>query len=423
MEETPAGAALNPNLGLPAPQHTSLGSTLDASMPLMAGLSLAHHLIVAETPLSSTASHLVAAPDSPLIREGNPTPPRVSGVHVLTPTGVGSSSAQKVSVSIGNALGTLPRPPHDCTWVRSHYMQADPRSSRKNDLQQLLIILPDGLCGIFHRSGKTGKIIVRPTIDMIHEGSKKWTTTTVGYFLGRKPPFHQVSSFARSMWSSVKDVIATVNGFYFIQFKTCEAMEEVPIWVKFCHLPVELWTNDGLSTVVSCIGRPLYPDAITKACTRLDFARVCVMIDYNATLPKHLIVLAPGDDGHELPYGVEIEYEWVPQHCTIYQSLGHKTAQCPTTKKPDKPPVAMYVQKSMNANSPAHVRGEVATDPQVDNSRKEVPRVAPTCTRPEDTGKGKELVVYNPFNALTSPTDDNMMEWGPKSNSLEGCVP
>ena len=65
---------------------------------------------------------------------------------------------------------------------------------------------------------------------------------------------------------------------------------QVPVWVKLRHFPVELWTNDGLSTVASGIGRPLYPDAITRACMRLDFARVCVMLDINAKLPKHLVI-------------------------------------------------------------------------------------------------------------------------------------
>ncbi|KAL0395054.1 UNVERIFIED_CONTAM: hypothetical protein Slati_4471600 [Sesamum latifolium] len=48
---------------------------------------------------------------------------------------------------------------------------------------------------------------------------------------------------------------------------------EVPILIKLRHLPVEYWTNEGLSIVASVIGKPLYPDAITKACTRLNFAR------------------------------------------------------------------------------------------------------------------------------------------------------
>ncbi|KAL0439702.1 UNVERIFIED_CONTAM: hypothetical protein Slati_2453200 [Sesamum latifolium] len=68
---------------------------------------------------------------------------------------------------------------------------------------------------------------------------------------------------------------------------------QVPEWIKLRHLPVELWTNEGLSTVSSGIGKPLYPDAITRACTRLNFARVCVMLDISSKLPKHIVIMVP----------------------------------------------------------------------------------------------------------------------------------
>ncbi|KAK4383265.1 hypothetical protein Sango_2792600 [Sesamum angolense] len=84
---------------------------------------------------------------------------------------------------------------------------------------------------------------------------------------------------------------------------------EIPIWIKLRHLPVELWTTEGLSTIASGIGRPLYPDAITRACTRLDFTRVCVMLN-------------------------------------VSSSLGHSTKECPLSKS-TKPAVSIYVRKSM----------------------------------------------------------------------------
>ncbi|KAL0293373.1 UNVERIFIED_CONTAM: Transposon TX1 uncharacterized protein [Sesamum angustifolium] len=120
-------------------------------------------------------------------------------------------------------------------------------------------------------------------------------------------------------------------GFFFFQFENVAAMEEVieggpwlylgqpivlqkwepgmvlrklkhtevPIWIKLRHLPVELWTTEGLSTVASGIGRPLYPDAITRACTRLDFARVCVMLNVNSKLPKHVVIMMPNELGEQ----------------------------------------------------------------------------------------------------------------------------
>ncbi|KAK4384224.1 hypothetical protein Sango_3080900 [Sesamum angolense] len=136
-------------------------------------------------------------------------------------------------------------------------------------------------------------------------------------------------------------LLATSNGFFFFQFENVAAMEEVieggpwlylgqlivlqkwepgmvlrklkhtevPIWIKLRHLPVELWTTEGLSTVASGIGRPLYPDTITRACTRLDFARVCVMLNVNSKLPKHVVIMMPNELGGESACKVDVEYE------------------------------------------------------------------------------------------------------------------
>ncbi|KAK4407908.1 putative ribonuclease H protein [Sesamum angolense] len=120
---------------------------------------------------------------------------------------------------------------------------------------------------------------------------------------------------------------------------------QVPVWIRLCHLPIEFWTDDGLSTVASGVGRPLYQDTITRACTRLDFARVCVMLDISSTLPKHLIIMMPREDGTEVPCKVEVEYEWVPPKCKNCMSSGHSTSACPNARKIDKSPVSVYVQK------------------------------------------------------------------------------
>ncbi|KAK4384323.1 hypothetical protein Sango_3072300 [Sesamum angolense] len=220
-------------------------------------------------------------------------------------------------------------------------------------------------------------VLVRPTIDIIREGSNRWNTTAIGYFLGKRPYFHHLNEFVRSIWPAVRDVKATSNGFFFFQFKTMAAMEEVleggpwlylgqpivlqkwepgmvlrklkhtevPVWIKLRHLPVELWTTDGLSTVASGIGRPLYPDAITRACTRLDFARVCVMLNVSSKLPKHIVIMMPNEHGGESACKVDVEYEWLPPKCTNCTSLGHATKECPLTKM-EKPAVSIYVRKN-----------------------------------------------------------------------------
>ncbi|KAL2231098.1 UNVERIFIED_CONTAM: hypothetical protein Sindi_1704200 [Sesamum indicum] len=180
---------------------------------------------------------------------------------------------------------------------------------------------------------QNGEVVVRPTLDTIRNGSTRWRTTAVGYFLGKRQYYHHVKEFALSVWPGLREVTATIHGFFFFQFKTVAHMEEiieggpwlfqgqpivlqkwvpgmvmrklkhtqVPVWIKLRHLPVELWTEEGLSIVASSIGKPLYPDAITRACTRLDFARVCVMLDVHSKIHKHIIIMAPNEEGGETP--------------------------------------------------------------------------------------------------------------------------
>ncbi|KAL2228566.1 UNVERIFIED_CONTAM: hypothetical protein Sindi_1836300 [Sesamum indicum] len=129
---------------------------------------------------------------------------------------------------------------------------------------------------------------------------------------------------------------------------------QVPVWIRLTHLPVELWTVEGLSMVASGIGRSLYSDAIMRACTRLDLARVCVMLDVSSTLPKHIIIMMPNEDGGETPCKINVEYEWQPPKCTSCMMLGHTAKMCAFTKpsNPAKSPVFVYVPKTVPARRP-----------------------------------------------------------------------
>ncbi|KAL0427388.1 UNVERIFIED_CONTAM: hypothetical protein Slati_2913600 [Sesamum latifolium] len=218
----------------------------------------------------------------------------------------------------------------------------------------------------------------------------------------------------------VKDIIATVNGFYFFQFKIETAMEEVieggpwlfqgqsivlqrwepslalrkykntqvPIWIKLRQLPIEFWTNEGLSTVASGIGRPLYPDAITKACTRLDFARVCVMLDITSKLSKHIVIMVPKEDGVFIPR----------------QKVENKGS------KDDR---GMIWEEPINRDTIA------PSDPVMREHVREQP--VPLSTVGD--GKGKEIVIYNPFEVLTNNGDGvECSTKGPKQNNPQVLV-
>ena len=70
---------------------------------------------------------------------------------------------------------------------------------------------------MYKRQIQNGEVVVRPTMETIRNGSIKWKTTAVGYFLGKRPYFYHVKDFAFSAWPGLREVKATTNGFFFFQ--------------------------------------------------------------------------------------------------------------------------------------------------------------------------------------------------------------
>ncbi|KAL0294207.1 UNVERIFIED_CONTAM: hypothetical protein Sradi_6898700 [Sesamum radiatum] len=273
------------------------------------------------------------------------------------------------------------------------------------------------------------EILIKPTPAMVAQGSRRWQSTAVGYFLGRRPYFPQLEAFARANWKGLQQVSATSNGFFFFRFKTTAFMEEVieegpwlfqgqpvvlqpweqgmslrrqkhlqvPVWIRIRHLPMEYWTEDGLSAVASGIGTPLYADKITKNCLRLDFARVFSLL-----------------------------------------SLGHTANACPEMRvAKQRPPVAVYVQKRQSTEGgksgeqddevakccgQVEVSGNTCPNQQDDNTGGDVANFStthrqnikpcpevPKANAADFTSKGKEIIVYNSFAALESDEADGVL--------------
>ena len=43
------------------------------------------------------------------------------------------------------------------------------------------------------------------------------------------------------------------------------SLHAIPVWAQFFNIPIELWTEKGLSLIASAIGKPLYANSATKA--------------------------------------------------------------------------------------------------------------------------------------------------------------
>ncbi|KAK4381150.1 hypothetical protein Sango_2996300 [Sesamum angolense] len=260
--------AINPpRYGAAPPMTSTEMAVLNSSLtqPLIAPISGSAAVGIAPATLPEISI------SSPRFWPAPPQQPAATANH-LQPSGLWATLPQPPSIGSAPAtspleilIGNIPLKPCSDLYVSEDKIAA----AFHNSSRKTLTYIPP--------SEQNGEVLVRPTIDMIREGSNRWNTTVVGYFLGKRLYFHHLNNFVHSIWPAVQDVKATSNGFFFFQFKTMAAMEkvleggpwlylgqpivlqkwepgmvlrklkhtEVPVWIKLRHLPVELWTTDG----------------------------------------------------------------------------------------------------------------------------------------------------------------------------------
>ncbi|KAL0295710.1 UNVERIFIED_CONTAM: hypothetical protein Sangu_3188400 [Sesamum angustifolium] len=235
----------------------------------------------------------------------------------------------------------------------------------------------DNIAGAFLQSSRktlhfvpptrqNGEVIIRPTKEVVDNGSKKWHTTAVGYFLGRC--WEQGMSLRRQQHT------------------------HVPVWIRLKHLPMEYWTEEGLSTVASGIGTPLFLMASPKLVLGL-------------TMPGPVL-----RNGKEDPKRVDVEYEWLPQKCTTCCSLGHVEKFCPANsmKKTTAPPIKVFVKKR-----------SVIPDTADTEQNTELAGVANSVSNssgPSGLGKGKAIALYNSYGVLDTDSIEENDDQSPGPN-------
>lgn len=111
-------------------------------------------------------------------------------------------------------------------------------------------------------------------------------------------------------------------------------LHRIPVWAKFHNVPIELWSEEGLSHIASAVGIPLYADAATENCS--TFARICVEVDASVPLVDDFEVEVLQVDGSSSLVTIDVSYQWRPPVCEVCKVFGHATTAC-------KPPV---VQKA-----------------------------------------------------------------------------
>lgn len=103
---------------------------------------------------------------------------------------------------------------------------------------------------------------------------------------------------------------------------------KIPLWINFHGIPMELFTNEAISRIASVVDIPLLMDRATKLCNRLSFARVCVEISQEASLPASIHV----DIEYFGNIEVVVKYPWRPLFCSLCKESSHHDIDCKSFK-------------------------------------------------------------------------------------------
>ncbi|KAK8672341.1 hypothetical protein V6N13_110714 [Hibiscus sabdariffa] len=101
-------------------------------------------------------------------------------------------------------------------------------------------------------------------------------------------------------------------------------LDSAPVWVQLWHIPLELYTQQGLGYFASALGKPLYSDKATILKQSLEYAKICVEVSAKSSLPESILV----DMGDGYSIHVSVELVWAPPQCSQCSIFGHLDETC-----------------------------------------------------------------------------------------------
>ena len=163
-----------------------------------------------------------------------------------------------------------------------------------------------------------GQMHLSPPESVAEKGAQSWDNCIVGHFVGTKLSFPVVNLIARKIWTreGLVEVLAQEHGFYFFKFSNSqgkdaildrgpwlfvgrqyvlqnyelglklnkEEVRKLPVWVQLHNVPVEYWTEEGLSILASAVGVPFYADHATETYKQISYAQICVEVSADKPL-------------------------------------------------------------------------------------------------------------------------------------------
>ncbi|OIT32324.1 hypothetical protein A4A49_08417 [Nicotiana attenuata] len=169
-----------------------------------------------------------------------------------------------------------------------------------------------------------------------------------------------------------------------------EFLIEIPLWVRFPKLPMNCWSGNSLSRIVSTIGISMFADEYTAKQSRISFTRSLIEINITKPLPRRLPVM---DDSGAI-FEQAVEYDWKPEFCERCLKVGHDCAKIPKEgvnqdqqPKKRRPPPVKQIWKTKETTV-ASTSEE--SQKQVEESSKEVECTSEQPENMEDKQQAEE---------------------------------
>ncbi|XP_039036061.1 uncharacterized protein At4g02000-like [Hibiscus syriacus] len=290
----------------------------------------------------------------------------------------------------------------------------------------------------FPPNERNGTLLVHPLPEVFEGGISEWKYSLVGQFLGSAPNFSSLQRIIDGLWKNpLKGSNIQVSyvgpNLYLFSFESDTArdwvmengpwhfynkplilrkwepnmqklhfdLSRIPIWVHLFNVPLELFSNEGLSYIASAIGYPLSMDSITASKTRLEYAKVCVEVGVSEVIPKSIDVML----NNGLHSTVTVEIPWLPPSCKSCNTFGHNTKSCKVNPSPSL--TAQVWRKNDPLASTTHAPVNTCID--FAESSKITENVSAQVSSTKDSGPGTGIVSpqgsKNESAKISSPKD------------------
>ncbi|KAK8571128.1 hypothetical protein V6N13_025684 [Hibiscus sabdariffa] len=249
-----------------------------------------------------------------------------------------------------------------------------------------------------------------PPQEVIDLGARQWDNALLGKFLGKSSPLSVFQRILNKFWGVLESGPWHVQQKALILRRRLPGMmpevftfDKAPIWVKLWHVPLELYSQQGLGYLASALGKPLYTDRSTAMKLTLEYAKVCVEVSATYDLLSTITV----DLGNSTYVDVGVQLDWAPPCCSSWGVFGHVTDKCRKT-------VVQEGAKSVGASYEisAGVVGEIGFDVGAKASSCPV-IVDPVgdvglCVRSESVPSSNHggVIIPNKFDALCDVVEE-----------------